>query len=426
MALITLTGSQVFSGGVLIGSPANNNAKLTDIISLYGVSRAFSIILDPETGVLHVSGDNTYGQLGLQYANENEEAGITSNGTEDNPDYASWGLLDRDNNYFAGKAQKVLDISTGVKHALLLTSNGALYVMGSNRQGQLGYSDSRYNMVTTKETGGPLKRNVMRAWAGGYYSWVMDFDGNVWTAGANESGQVGFYGSSYRAVFTMQTNIIDVNPDKVSLGYYHGAYITNAGDLMVLGYNRYGQVGTVYPTGTASQNADPVLLDAGVDEVACGGAHTVYIKDGDLYALGHNYYGQLGDITAPTFLTHDATDTPVLVNTGATGTPVKVKCGSSHTLVLYDSGELWGFGYNGYEQMGVVSDTNDAGGETTILSPTLILSDVVDFDTSATHTIIRRQVGQEIEYVVAGDNRSSQLYDDPDVSTKKNLETLVL
>ena len=106
MALITLTGSQVFSGGVLIGFPTNNNSKLTDIISLYGVSRAFSIILDPDTGVLHVSGDNTYGQLGLQYANENEEAGITDPGTEDNPNYASWGLLDRDNNYFAGKAQK--------------------------------------------------------------------------------------------------------------------------------------------------------------------------------------------------------------------------------------------------------------------------------------------------------------------------------
>lgn len=426
MALITLTGSQVLTGGVIIGQAVNDNAKLTDLINLYSVSRAFSIILDPVTGALNVSGDNTYGQLGLQYANENEEAGLPDGGTEDSPDYGSWGLLDRDNNYFTGKAQKVLDISTGVKHALLLASNGALYVTGSNRQGQLGYSESRYNSVTIKETGGPLKRNVMRAWAGGYYSWAMDFDGNIWTAGANESGQLGFYGSSQRALFAMQTNITDVHPDKVSLGYYHGAYITNGGKLMALGYNRYGQVGAIYQTGTASQNADPVSIDTGVDEVACGGAHTVYIKGGELYALGHNFYGQLGDITAPTFLTHDKTSTPVLINTGATGTPVKVKCGSSHTLVLYDNGELWGFGFNGYEQMGVASDTNDTDGEKTILSPTLILNNVVDFDTGATHTIIRRQVGQDIEYVVAGDNRSSQLYDDPDVSIKKNLETIVL
>ena len=38
MALITLTGSQVFSGGVLIGSPANNNAKLTRPKEVKGIS----------------------------------------------------------------------------------------------------------------------------------------------------------------------------------------------------------------------------------------------------------------------------------------------------------------------------------------------------------------------------------------------------
>jgi uncharacterized repeat protein (TIGR02543 family) len=112
--------------------------------------------------------------------------------------------------------------------------------------------------------------------------------------------------------------------------------------------------------------------------VAAGGEHTMILRrDGSLWAMGRNNYGQLGDGTT------DNKSTPVQVMTGVSA----VAAGAGHTMILRSNGTLWGVGANGNGQLGDNSTSNR-------LNPVQVTS---PFGTGATA-------------VAAGANRTLLLY----------------
>jgi len=77
--------------------------------------------------------------------------------------------------------------------------------------------------------------------------------------------------------------------------------------------------------------------------IACGGAHTVVIKDDNsVWSVGWNNHGQLGDGTTD--------NRSSFINTGISG--ISVACGHYHTVVIKDDNSVWSVGYNGYGQLG--------------------------------------------------------------------------
>ena len=83
--------------------------------------------------------------------------------------------------------------------------------------------------------------------------------------------------------------------------------------------------------------------------VAAGLYHTAAIKaDGSLWGWGNNGYGQLGDGTAST------RNVPVQEATHAT-TWIAVAAGAYHTVAVKADGTLWAWGYNYYGQLGTGS-----------------------------------------------------------------------
>lgn len=125
----------------------------------------------------------------------------------------------------------------------------------------------------------------------------------------------------------------------ISSGNFYTMILTNGGDLYAVGSNNFGRLGN----GTTDEQMNPVKVATDVKNVVAGFNHTMFIKNnGDLYGMGYNGNGQLGDGT-----TENKT-TPVKVASHV----ASVSVGPNYTMYITDNNELYGMGINGYGQLG--------------------------------------------------------------------------
>lgn len=112
-----------------------------------------------------------------------------------------------------------------------------------------------------------------------------------------------------------------------------------------MGDNSYGQLGD----GTNNRtNAPKKIVPSGVIAIAAGRAHSMFIKsDGSLWVMGDNSYGQLGDGTTDS--ENYATNQPEEI---VTSNVVAISGGVFHSLFLKSDGSLWAMGWNFYGQLG--------------------------------------------------------------------------
>ena len=117
----------------------------------------------------------------------------------------------------------------------------------------------------------------------------------VWGRGTN--GRLGTGDENDRLKPTALTTALPRNVVAVAGGHHHSAAIDADGNLFTFGLNNYGQLGlgpdaersVLLPTRVASMRA------RGVVGVACGGYHTVAWTDsGRMYSFGLHVHGQLG------------------------------------------------------------------------------------------------------------------------------------
>ena len=101
-------------------------------------------------------------------------------------------------------ASNVVSIAAGGCHSLLLKTDGSLWGMGRNIEGQLG--DGSYATYPTPPNGVDVPEmivasNVVAIAAGQYHSLFLKSDGSLWAMGQNTQGQLGDgftdYGGGY-------------------------------------------------------------------------------------------------------------------------------------------------------------------------------------------------------------------------------------
>ena len=174
---------------------------------------------------------------------------------------------------------------------------------------------------------------------------------------------------------------------RLAAGDVHSMYVSNDGNLWAWGSNYYGQLGD----GTTTNRTMPVQILPGVAAIAAGNYHSLALKnDGSLWAWGSNDSGQLGDGT-----TTNRT-TPFQILTGIT---TAVAAGSSHTLALQTDGSLWAWGNNGNYQLGDGTRTDSSW-------PKQILTGVVDIAAGFYHSLALKTDGSLWAW---GSNNSGQL-----------------
>ena len=189
--------------------------------------------------------------------------------------------------------------------------------------------------------------------------WTPASRNNTWSISPSQGSQLG--GES--TTITPPDNAsrgIRFSQVSGSLDSSFSLAVDSDGNAYAWGSNYYGQLGD----GTTDKRTTPVMVkqpdrktypdlpkDFTYIQVSTGSTHSLALgSDGNAYAWGDNTYGKLGDGTTT------PRKTPVRVSKPE-GTPtnfayVQVSAGSNHSLALGSDGNAYAWGYNNYGQLG--------------------------------------------------------------------------
>jgi alpha-tubulin suppressor-like RCC1 family protein len=195
-----------------------------------------------------------------------------------------------------GAGTNWISIGGGLSHILAIRSDNTLWAWGSNSYGQLGRNN-------TTSASSPVQIGTDNNWStvsvgGGGTSFAVRKNGTLWGWGGNANGNLGvndiFNKSSPVQVGT------DTNWSKAFTNW-HGSTVRSYshavktdGTLWAWGNNFWPNLGIVPVTG--ADRSSPVQIGAGgFIEVAIGEAHALALRsDGTLWSWGYNSGGQLG------------------------------------------------------------------------------------------------------------------------------------
>jgi alpha-tubulin suppressor-like RCC1 family protein len=188
-------------------------------------------------------------------------------------------------------ATDVVQAAAGEGHSIFIKSNGSAWAMGRDTDGEQGNGpDQTLDMLVPMQ----IAANVAAAAAGEHYTVLLKCDGTLWAA-SQSTGSLVQVGTDIRAV---------------ACGYSHTLILKMDDSLWRLA-------------------ATPVPIATGVESMAAGRDYSMFItREGQLYGMGSNSDGQLGDGS----LTYQTTPIPL-------GPAYAVACGDYHSAVLVMEGD---------------------------------------------------------------------------------------
>ena len=189
--------------------------------------------------------------------------------------------------------------------------------------------------------------------AGGYYhSLFVCSNGDVWSCGLNNTGELGDGSTIDKSTPVQVTSLSGITA--VSAGNGHSIFLKNDSTVWACGWNGYGELGD----GTTVDESTPVQvsgLTAITAIAATTGIHSLFLKkDGTVWACGKNDYGQLGIGT----IDNNPHPTPVQISSLSGITAIAT--GGNHSFFLKSNGTVWTCGYNGYGQLGDGTGVNQS------------------------------------------------------------------
>ncbi|XP_073214418.1 X-linked retinitis pigmentosa GTPase regulator-like isoform X6 [Lepidochelys kempii] len=245
------------------------------------------------------------------------------------------------------KNDKPLYMSCGDEHTAIVTERGHVYAAGGNSEGQLGLGDTEERNAFHLISFFTNQYKIKQLAAGSYTSAALTEDGQLFVWGDNSEGQIGLAGEASVCLPCQ----VDVGKPVswVSCGYYHSALVTRDGELYTFGEPENGKLG-LSPEQLKNNRVPqlvPGILER-VNQVACGGGHTVALTETDVYTFGLGQYGQLGhgtfifEMSAPKAVEH--LKRHKICN---------IACGENHTAVIADNGLMFTFGDGRHGKLGL-------------------------------------------------------------------------
>jgi alpha-tubulin suppressor-like RCC1 family protein len=267
----------------------------------------------------------------------------------------------------------VTTAATGSNHGLFVTTDGTLWAVGQNTNGQLGTGNT-----VTAATPVRVAENVTAVAAGSDHSLLIRSDGSLWAMGRSTNGQLGT-GSGLGSL-TPQRVANEVSA--IAAGSNHSMLIKTDGSLWAMGFNSSGQLGD----GSTTDRHLPEKIADHVAMIAGGGGHSLFVTTGSgLWAMGSNSSGQLG------ISNNSAQLLPVPVTDGV----VAIVAGGSHSLLVRIDGSLWGMGRNVDSEL-VIGGNASAYSRSQFHSfnvPVLMATDVTTAAAGSSHSLFVKRGG---------------------------------
>jgi alpha-tubulin suppressor-like RCC1 family protein len=243
--------------------PSNKTIKDIDCGSF------FTVFLTTD-GLLYGTGQNSFGQLGLN---------ITNNPT-------TFQLITIPN-------KLIKQVACGGNHTVVLTTDFLLYVTGLNTSGQLGIGN---NITPPQKTFQQITipgKIIKQVSCGGEYTVVLTTDNLLYVTGLNGLGQLGLNNTISKNTFEQCLSIPNKTIKQINCGAAYTLLLTTDNFLYGTGQNGNNQLGF---TGTAiTFQLIPFPIGKTVNGLTGCGSHTLALTtDNLIYGTGGGGDGQLG------------------------------------------------------------------------------------------------------------------------------------
>ena len=269
---------------------------IANVIIKKVVASSLNTAVIDEDGNLYTAGDNYRGQLGRKLGSYKYEDSVLTK---------------------ISTSAKITDIAAGAEHTVILDENGDVWTAGSNQYGALGtdvnvgksYGE---NSSFTKVTVGDGSVKIKAIAAGQKHTILIDINGGVWTAGLNSDGELGRSDNVGRdkpnAVFKKAEGLENVKIISAAGGTAHTILLDEDGNVWTAGTSYYGVLGRQTQGDPNKVTANPLfekvtdgISDVKITAIAAGSYHNALLaKDGSIWTVGSNLYGELGRETGET------------------------------------------------------------------------------------------------------------------------------
>ncbi|KAE8694427.1 Ultraviolet-B receptor UVR8 [Hibiscus syriacus] len=243
--------------------------------------------------------------------------------------------------------RQVLFISAGASHSVALLSGNIICSWGRGEDGQLGHGDAEDRLLPT-QLSALDGHDIISITCGADHTIAYSLSSaEAYSWGWGDFGRLGHGNSS--DLFTPQPikALHGLRIKQIACGDSHCLAVTMEGDVQSWGRNQNGQLGL----GTIEDSLVPQKIQAfqgiSIKMVAAGAEHTAAVsEDGNLYGWGWGRYGNLG--------LGDRNDrlVPEKVSSFNEEKMNKVACGWRHTISVSDTGGLYTYGWSKYGQLG--------------------------------------------------------------------------
>jgi len=248
-----------------------------------------------------------------------------------------------------GAEPNVVSVAGGAYHSLFVLSDGSLWAMGKNTDGELGDGTTTSRITPVKI----LSSHVKAVAAGKNFSLFLKDDGSVWGMGANDLGQLGNGVTSKPS--TSPAQIVVRGVTAIAASFDFSMFLFTDGSVWAVRKNDQGQLGD----GTKIDRIKPVKTTIyDVQAIAVGWKFSLFLrKDGTVWASGENNCGEFGDGT------QNDNPVPHLVVGGndskVGGKITGISAGMQFSLLLSEKNLPWGMGNDAYFQLGLHASTDD-------------------------------------------------------------------
>ena len=187
---------------------------------------------------------------------------------------------------------KIIKISAGGYHSLFQNNKGEIFSCGNNNEGQCGLG--HFNDPQTSPSLIPnLASNIVHFVCGDNHSLFLDSEGNVFSVGENTDGQLGL---GHNTNQNELNKIPNIPPIKIISCVNASSYLIDfEGNLWTFGDNNHGQLGHGDKTEINTPEIVNTLKDIQqISYGSCGFHFFAKNSQNQIFVTGNNDYGQLG------------------------------------------------------------------------------------------------------------------------------------
>jgi alpha-tubulin suppressor-like RCC1 family protein len=263
---------------------------------------------------------------------------------------------------------RIISMGSGDSHSLLLNNQGQVFSLGYNGDGQLGLGDNLSRdaptLIDTSQIGeidSLGSARVVAISAGIFHSLLLNYQGQVFSFGYGSFGLLGLGDNKERTIPTLIDTSKIGEIVAISVGDVHSLLLNCQGQVFGFGKNDRGQLGLEIKSRHDDHRNFPTLIEnyeiGKILAISAGGEHSLILNSrGQVFSFGKNDRGQLGlgdqiDRSIPTLI-----DLPDIV---------AISAGGEHSLFLNSQGQVFGCGNGRWGRLGLGNNDDK-------LIPTLI------------------------------------------------------